>query len=149
MLTRTVNSRIIKAPRDKVWEAIVDMENWPNWDPTAKNRIVYHHILEKKDNYVICEEIEQVFGLFKGRHIDKYILTPKVKLEETILRGYISGSLDLAFSDRPEGTHVTANTEIKAKALWLKIVYFFLGERFLHQFMDEFLGQLASYVESG
>ena len=145
----TENSRIIKASRDKVWDLIADMENWSNWAPNAKNRVVYHHIIEKTQNVLICEEIEQISGFFKGtKHIDKYILTPKVKMEEVLIEGYHSGQAEITLSDSPEGTLAVARADITPKETWLKIVYFFVGGMLLHRFWDDFLAQLAAIAEN-
>jgi hypothetical protein len=148
MLAVSENSIVIRANRDLVWDVLLDMENWPNWDPDARNCVVHHAILERKDNLIICEEIEKTLGIFKTKHIDRYEMWPKDRLEEKILEGDLFGGFLMTLSDHKDGIYVFVKTEIKPKKFLLRIIDLFFGDRILHQFWEDLLYQLSSYVEA-
>ncbi len=148
MLAVSENSIVIKASRDLVWDVLTDMENWPNWGIDERNRVVYHAVLERKDNVIVCEEIEQTLGIFKTKHIDRYEMLPKDRLEEKILEGDLSGGFLMTLSDHHDGINVFVRTEIKPRKFPLRIIDILFGDKILHQFWEDLLHQLSSYVQA-
>jgi hypothetical protein len=147
LLAFSENSIVIKANRDLVWDVITDMESWPNWGINERNRVVYHTVLERENNVIVCEEIEQTLGIFKTKHIDRYEMLAKDRLEEKILEGDLSGGFLMTLSDHHDGIKVFVRTEIKPKKFLLRIIDILFGDRILHQFWEDLLQQLTSYVQ--
>ncbi len=110
-MVKVSSSRIIKAPKPRVWALLADIENWPNWAPSnAKNRVISHPIVSKEGNVIVCDEHEQA-GLFRARHRDRYTLYPDERLDEEIIQGDFVGGISLTLKSVPEGTlaHVDAD----------------------------------------
>ena len=147
-MAKSENSRIIKAERNAVWNVLTDMERWPSWAPNARNRVVYHHVMERNGNVVICKENEQTAGFFKTKHLDRYILFPTERIEEIILEGDLSGGFEMTISAHRDGTFVYVKASIAPKNLFLKLVDYLFGRTLQHQFWEDFLGQLAFKVET-
>jgi hypothetical protein len=148
MLAVSENSIVIKASRDLVWDVLVNMENWPNWGVNEKNRVIQHAVIERKDNVIVCEEVEQTLGIFKTKHIDRYEILPKDRLEERIVEGDLSGGFLMTLSNHHDGIFVFVKTEIKPKKFLLRIIDVLFGDRILHQFWEDLLLQLSSYVQA-
>ncbi len=114
--------------------------------PQCTDRVVYHHVIERNGNVVICKEIEQTAGFFKTKHLDRYILFPTERIEEIILEGDLSGGFEMTISAHPDGTFVYVQASIAPKNLFLKLVDYLFGRTLQHQFWEDFLGRLAFKV---
>jgi len=140
------HSRIIKAPKSKVWKVISDLEKWPTWATDFKNGYIEHRIIDRFDNVFICVELELIAGIYKSRHIDRYALYPEEKLEEKILDGDFLGTMEMNLSDHPEGTLLNVKTTVEPQRLILKIVNRLYGQKLLDNYWKEVLDNIESKV---
>jgi hypothetical protein len=131
---------IIKAEVNVVWNVLADMESWPSWAPSARNRIVYHPVIVRNGNVIICEEILQTAGIFRTKHLDKYILFPNERIEEMILEGDLYGGFEMTISAHPDGTYVYVEASIAPKNLFLKLVDHLFERTLQYNFWEDFLG---------
>ncbi len=106
------DSRLIKAPREQVWNLLADMVNWPKWFyGDGAFRVLSHDVVSTEGNVVICDEIAEVRGKKRWSR-DKYTLHPQEGIEETYLEGPLRGRLLFTLQDVPDGTRVTLKSEI-------------------------------------
>ncbi len=140
-------SRIIKAPKEKVWQVLTDMENWPKWlNSETGFRVVSHNIVSAQGNVIVCDEITEVDGR-KILSRDKYTLYPEEKIEETFLEGPVRGRLVFTIQPTSGGTKVGILTEMKFKgSIWLGSLL--RGRESHKQIQTGFLNALAKAVET-
>ena len=148
-MVRIVVSRLVRAPKSRVWSLVSDVEHWPNLAPlSAANRVVSHPVISRDGNTLVCDEYEEA-GLFKAHHRDRYTLRPQEGLDETILQGDFGGGITLTLTQQQGGTFVQVEADVKPKTFWFKFLNVVLGgRRMLTQFWDDFLGQIAEVAES-
>jgi len=142
-------SRVIRAPKDRVWALLADVENWPAWAPlNAKNRVISHPIVSKEGNVVVCDEEEQAW-LIRARHRDRYTLHPPDRIQEEIIQGDFVGGIDLTLREVPEGTLAHVKADVSPRKMWMRFLSgLFGGERILTQFWIDLFTHLASVAES-
>lgn len=105
------DSRVIRAPRQQVWELMADMGNWSRWlNEEGAFKIVSHDVVSTEGNVVVCDEIAEVRGKRRWSR-DKYTLKPQEGIEETYLEGPMRGRMVFSLQDVPGGTKVTVRTE--------------------------------------
>jgi len=111
------DSRVIGAPRQKVWELLSDMGNWPRWlNEEGAFKVLSHDVVSAEGNVVICDEIAEVKGRKRWSR-DKYTLLPQEGIEETYLEGPMRGRMVFSLRDVPGGTKVTLRSETHRQGL--------------------------------
>jgi uncharacterized protein YndB with AHSA1/START domain len=136
-------SRVIKAPRAKVWAVFTDPENQLKWDPEGIKSV---KILERKGNTVSWEG-RHIMG---GREVTlthKYTLYPTERIEE-VLEGPAVSRGGFKFEEVPEGTKMTLSYDISFKGVIGRIIGRLLVGPKLGEYADQILENLAKYIEA-
>ncbi len=149
-MVRVSVSSIIKAPKERVWALIADVENWPRWAPSdARNRVISHPVVSREGNVVVCDEFEQAW-LIKAKHRDRYTLYPEERIDEEIIQGDFTGGISLTLKSVPEGTLAHVDADVSPRNFFLRFLSTLLGgEKLLTQFWIDLFKQLASVAENG
>ena len=135
-------SRVIKAPRGKVWEVAANPESMLKWWPGSKSL----DILSREGNTITIRGT----GTEAGREVtmtEKWTLHPPEKIELEILEGPILGSAIQTYEEVPEGTKVTWSSDIRFKGVLGKILAKLIGSR-VQESAAQPLENLARYIES-
>jgi len=141
-LPRVVVSRVIKAPRGKVWEVAANPESMLKWWPGSKSL----DILSREGNTITIRGT----GTEAGREVtmtEKWTLHPPEKIELEILEGPILGSAIQTYEEVPEGTKVTWSSDIRFKGVLGKILAKLIGSK-LQEHAAQPLENLARYIEA-
>jgi PadR family transcriptional regulator PadR len=111
------DAKVIRAPRERIWNLLADMGNWPKWlGEEGVFRVLSHDVVSVDDNVVVCDEIAEVRGKRRWSR-DKYTLHPKEEIEETYLEGPLRGRVLFLLEDVPDGTRVTVKSEMHRTGL--------------------------------
>ncbi len=148
-MARASVSKVIYAPKDRVWALLADVEGWPSWaSPNTKNRVISHPIVSREGNVVVCDEYEQA-GLIRTRHRDRYTLYPTERLEEEIIQGDVAGGIILTLKSTQEGTLVHVDADVLPRNMWARFLSALLGggDKILAQFWVDLFDQLAAKAE--
>jgi len=135
-------SRLIKAPRGKVWEVAADPESMLKWWPGSKSV----DILSRERNTITVRGT----GTEGGREVtmtEKWTLHPPEKIEIEIFEGPILGRSIQTFEEVPEGTKVTWSSDIRFKGVLGRI----LGRLFWSRVKGSIgqpLEEMAKYIEA-
>jgi len=141
-LPKVVVSRVIKAPRGKVWEVAANPESMLKWWPGSKSV----DILSREGNTITIRGT----GTEAGREVtmtEKWTLHPPEKIELEILEGPILGSVIQTYEEAPEGTKVTWSSDIRFKGVLGKILAKLIGSK-VQEHAAQPLENLARYIES-
>ena len=136
-------SKIIKAPRAKVWEVISDPEAMPKYDKNVKSVEVH----SREGNTVIKTHISIVRGQ-ETKIKEKWTLYPQEKIETETLEGPADMKGLQLFEEVPEGTKVTFVMDISFKGIIGKTLGRLLAGPKLREFADEYIESLAKYIEA-
>ncbi len=136
-------SKIIKAPRSKVWETASDPETRPNYDKNMKSI----EVLSREGNTVISTHTSIVRGQ-ETKAKDKWTLYPQEKIETESLDGPADVKGVQLFEDVPEGTKVTLSYDINFKGIIGKTLGRLLAGPKLREFADEHIESMAKYIEA-
>jgi uncharacterized protein YndB with AHSA1/START domain len=111
------DSRVIRAPRQKVWELLADMGSWPKWlNEEGSFKVLSHDVVSAEGNVVVCDEIAEVKGKKRWSR-GEYTLRPQEGIEEIYLEGPMRGRMIFSLQDVAGGTRVTVRTETHRKGL--------------------------------
>ncbi len=139
---RTEYSQLVKAPRERVFEALTDYEAIPTWDRVMFKRV---SVTQRGPNTATLDADVRFMGM-KMRRMERHVLTPPEKVE-------VDGSVRNAINTTvwtlrtvPEGTILTAELEVEFKGL-LKLLQP-IAERQMRTVLPEWMREFAGYVET-
>jgi len=135
-------SKVIKAPREKVFDVVATPESMLEWWPGAESV----EVLSREGNTIIVKGT----GTMEGREFtmtEKWTLYPPEKIELELLEGPFYFSTIQTFEEVPEGTKLTWSSDISFKGVVGKILSLFAGSK-LKDFSAQTLDELAKYVEA-
>ena len=100
----------IKAPIDKVWDIISDLDSEPKfWRGTKETKII------SRDGNVIMREI--IIAFRDSKCIQKITLEPKERIHAEFTEGIIKGSKTLNLKSKDGGSLLEANWDVKMSGL--------------------------------
>jgi carbon monoxide dehydrogenase subunit G len=107
----TIDTSIeIKAPIDKVWDIISDLDSEPKfWRGTKETKII------SRDGNVITREI--IIAFRDSRCMQKITLEPKERIHAEFTEGIIKGSKTLNLKSKDDGSLLEANWDVKMSGL--------------------------------
>ncbi len=107
----TIDTSIeIKAPIDKVWDIISDLDNEPKfWRGTKETKII------SRDGNVIIREI--IIAFRDSKCMQKITLEPKERIHAEFTEGIIKGSKTLNLKSKDDGSLLEANWDVKMSGL--------------------------------
>jgi carbon monoxide dehydrogenase subunit G len=136
-------SRIIKAPRAKVWEIVSDPETALKYDKNTKSIEVH----SREGNTIIITRTT-IIGGQETKSKEKWTLYPQEKIETETLEGPADLKGFQLFEEVPEGTKTTAAYDISFKGIIGKILGRILAGPKLREFADEAIEGMAQYIEA-
>jgi carbon monoxide dehydrogenase subunit G len=107
----TIDTSIeIKAPIDKVWNIISDLDNEPKfWRGTKETKII------SRDGNVIIREI--IIAFRDSKCMQKITLEPKERIHAEFTEGIIKGSKTLNLKSKDDGSLLEVNWDVKMSGL--------------------------------
>ena len=107
----TIDTSIeIKAPIEKVWDIISDLDNEPKfWRGTKETKII------SRDGNVITREI--IIAFRDSKCMQKITMQPKEKIYAEFTEGIIKGSKTLNLKSKDGGSLLEANWDVKMSGL--------------------------------
>jgi uncharacterized protein YndB with AHSA1/START domain len=139
---RTEYSQLVKAPRDRVFQALTDYEAIPTWDRIMFKRVT---VTERGPNTARLDAEVRFMGMTMKR-TERHVLTPPEKIEvDGSVRDAINTTV-WTLQTVPEGTILTAELEIQFKGL-LKLLQP-VAERQMRAVLPEWMRAFARYVEA-
>ena len=107
----TIDTSIeIKAPIDKVWDIISDLDSEPKfWRGTKETKII------SRDDNVIIREI--IIAFRDSKCMQKITLEPKERIHAEFTEGIIKGSKTLNLKSKDDGSLLEANWDVKMSGL--------------------------------
>ncbi len=139
---RTEYSQLVKAPRERVFQAFTDYEAYPTWDPVIFKRVT---VTERGANTARLDAEVKFMGL-KLRRTEKHLLTPPEKVEVDGSVRDATNTTVWTLKTVPEGTMLTAMLEIQFKGL-LKLLQP-VAEWQMRTALPEWMRAFARYVEA-
>ena len=136
-------SRVMKAPREKVWEVAADPKSMLEWWPGSESV----DILSREGNTLTVRGT----GIEAGRKVtmtETWTLRPPERIEIEILEGPVRGRTIQTYEEVPEGTKVTWSSDISFKGVLGKILgRLFVGSK-LEESSAHTLEELEKYIET-
>ena len=107
----TIDTSIeIKAPIDKVWDIISDLDSEPKfWRGTKETKII------SRDGNVIIREI--IIAFRDSKCMQKITLEPKERIHAEFTEGIIKGSKTLNLKSKDDGSLLEVNWDVKMSGL--------------------------------
>ena len=107
----TIDTSIeIKAPIDKVWDIISDLDSEPKfWRGTKETKTI------SRDGNVITREI--IIAFRDSKCMQKITLEPKERIHAEFTEGIIKGSKTLNLKSKDGGSPLEANWDVKMSGL--------------------------------
>jgi len=136
-------SRVIKAPRKKVWEVVSDPTSLPKFIPDIKSV----EVLSRVGN-TITYKTTSIMGGREVKMTQKYTLHPPERMEEEILEGPIDMRVTTILEEVPEGTKYTRSGDVSFKGVLGRILgRLFAGSK-LQEGAEETTDKMAKYIEA-
>ena len=136
-------SKIIKAPRAKVWETVSDPEARPKYDKNMKSS----EVSSREGNTLIETHTSIIRGQETGGK-NKWTLYPQEKIETESLEGPADVKGVWLFEEVSEGTKTTIVYDVSFKGVIGKILGRLLAGSKLREFADEYIESMAKYIEA-
>jgi uncharacterized protein YndB with AHSA1/START domain len=134
-------SRVIKAPREKVWEVAADPKSMLKWWPGSESV----EILSRDQNTLTIKGTGTEGGR-KATMTEKWTLYPPEKIEIEVLEGPVGGRTTQTYEEVPEGTKVTWSSDFSFKGVLGKIfARIFVGSK-LEESSAHTLEELDKYI---
>ncbi len=136
-------AQLVKAPRERVFQAWTDCEAWPRWDPGHLFTRV--KVTERGENTARLDEEVRFMGL-RMRRTENLVLTPPEKVE---VNGSIPNATNTTvwtFEAVPEGTMLTAVLEVQFTGV-LKLLQP-IAEGQARSLTRKWMQAFATYVEA-
>ena len=134
-------TQIVKAPREKVFQAWTDYEAVPKWQTLFTSVKV-----AKRDGNTVYLDLEVNMRGRKAMRTEKHLLTPPERVDvEGEMEGITNTSV-WKFDSLPEGSRVTVKVEASLP-LRLKVIAPLVKHQF-QALVREWLQDLAKYVEA-
>jgi len=134
-------TQIVKAPREKVFQAWTDYEAVPKWQTLFTSVKV-----AKRDGNTVYLDLEVNMRGRKAMRTEKHLLTPPERVDvEGEMEG-ITNTTVWKFDSLPEGSRVTVKVEASLP-LRLKVIAPLVKHQF-QALVREWLQDLAKYVEA-
>ena len=143
-MTKVEVSRVIKAPRKKVWEVITDPTLLPIFMGPALKSV---EVLSRVGN-TITYKTTSTMG---GREIktkNKWTLHPPDRMEDEILEGPIDWRGTTILEEVPEGTKYTISADVSFKGILGRMLGRLFGGSKLQEGGEETTEKLAKYIEA-
>ena len=135
-------SRVIRAPRGKVWEVAANPELMTEWWPGGGSV----EILSREGNTITIRGT-QTQGGREVSMTEKWTLHPPEKIEIEFLEGPIRGKSIETFEEVSEGTKVNWSSDIRFKGVLGSVMGRLLWSRFKGS-IGQPLENLAKYIEA-
>ena len=136
-------SRVIAAPREKVFKLVTDFENAPKYLPNQFKSI---KILSREGNTVTTDEVIVAAGR-TVKQTSKHTVQAPDKHEAEVLTGDAVGTkISETYTEVPEGTKVSIVADVRLAGI-LKVVEVF-GKGRIRAEIEETLNQFAKVAES-
>ena len=143
-MTKVEVSRVIKAPRKKVWEVVSDPTLLPKFmGPDLKSV----EVLSRVGN-TITYKTTSTMGGREVKTTNKYTLHPPDRVEDEILEGPMNWRGTTILEEVPEGTKYNWSGDISFKGVLGRILgRLFAGSK-LQEGAEETTDKMAKYVEA-
>ena len=138
---RIEESQVVKASRERVFQAWIDYDAWPKFSPLF-TRVT---VVERAGNTVRVDTEIRILGR-KTTRMEKHVLTPP---QQVLVEGETEGTPNTTvwkFDVIPEGTLVTTVIEVPSSGLTRLLGP--LAKRQAQSITREWLQGLARYVEA-
>lgn len=142
-MPKTEVSRVIKAPRSKVWKVAANPESMLEWWPGSESV----EVLSREGNTMTVRGT----GTEGGRKVtmtEKWTLHPQEKIEFEFLEGPVRGGSIQTFEEVPEGTKLTWSSDISFKGVLGKILGRLVVGSKAQDRAAQTLEELAKYIEA-
>ena len=136
-------SRVIAAPREKVFKLATDLENAPKYLPTHFKSV---KILQREGNTVTTDEVIMAAGR-TIKQTSRHTIQEPDKHEAEVLTGDAVGTkVSETYAEVPEGTKVSVVADVRLAGI-LKMVEV-LGKGRIRAEIEDSINQLAKIAES-
>lgn len=135
-------TQLVKAPREKVFEAWTDFEAMPKYSTVFTKATV-----TKRQGNTVYTESEGKFMRRKLKSSEKHVLMPPAKVEDEVDAEGSKASSVTKFDVVPEGTRITSVNDIELKGKWAKLLGPF-AKRSLQGVFRKEMRAFAKYVET-
>jgi len=135
-------SRVIKAPRKKVWEVVSDPTSTPKFNPDLKSV----EVLSRVGNTITFKSMA-IMGGREVKTMNKWTLHPLERMEDEILEGPIDMRGTTILEEVPEGTKYTWSGDVSFKGVLGRILgRLFVGSK-LQEGTEDWVDKMAKYIE--
>ena len=142
-MVRFSRSRVIKAPRDRVFQFLLDGSKLVEWMP---DRFLSWKVLSQKGNVRTTESDSRFFGR-RFKSVDREVLTPPERVEGETIGGSGKGTKSvITLTEVPGGTKM--EMALEAKGALASILGPIFRKRAEREF-DRILDAIVKNIEAG